>query len=283
MATAAIIIAGAAAFGAAGVGAAGFFGAFNDQISKNTVNDVLNNATDVTISNLQDCESRVNKQEVINLKNNKNQKTNLSNVNFDEGGKINLQCVQNNTEVTNLSNNIQENLNQQAKNLNKKLFGGGTQQAENQVNFQTNLTTNLAERFKNKCIASINQSESIVLINNKNGTTNLYSINFEETENDTVNCVQRDRAYTTLRRRFERQVNQTSSNKLLSPLPEILIGLAILGVIVIVLLVVFGNVFGGGESSSVNVFGGTSKTKKSEKASTSTQAESAEAEAAAAE
>jgi type III secretory pathway component EscV len=251
---------------------------FSVQVSANAAEDIVNDSTNVVVDNIQECRSNLEKQQLINISNNKNENIDVGDINFDQAATINTTCIQNNTVTNKLADKIQDKLNQQAKNLNKSfaLFSG-----QEDFNFdysETDLVTNIAERFKNKCVNDISNAQDIVLTNNKNGEARVYSSNFTQTTDSVLKCVQEDSATQRIKRDITRKFQQKSQNSAISPLISIIfyivIGFAIVGGIILV--IIFAGDFSGGGSSSSSDKTSTEANTAEKSATTSTEANTAE-------
>jgi phosphoribosylaminoimidazole carboxylase (NCAIR synthetase) len=227
--------------------------AFTTQVSANAAEDIVNDSVNVVVQNVQNCRNSLNKQQLLKVTGNKNENIDINNIDFNQAATINTTCIQNNTDTNKVSDAIQDKFNQKANNLNKSFLFGSGQFSFNYTKGETNLTENIAETFKNKCVSNINNSQSVIVSRNTNGQTLLYSIDFNQTENEVLDCVQQDQSTQNIKRDVQRQFNQQAGNRAVSPLISIVfyivIGLAIVGGIIIVILL-SGAFSGGGSSSS---------------------------------
>jgi phosphoribosylaminoimidazole carboxylase (NCAIR synthetase) len=269
-------------------------GAFTTQVSANAAEDIVNDSVNVVVQNVQNCKNSLNKQQLLNVKGNKNENIDINSIDFSQAATINTTCIQNNTDTNKVADKIQDKFNQKAKNLNKSFLFGSGQFSFNYTKGETNLTTNIAEKFKNNCVENINSSQSVLVSKNVNGKTLLYDIDFNQTENDVLRCVQQDQSTQQVKRDVQRQFNQQAGNSAISPLISIVfyivIGLAIVGGIIIVILL--SGAFSGGatspstadegsEASTLTSGQGQAQTKSSTTAAETTSAETELAEEAA--
>ena len=266
---------------------------FTTQVSANAAEDVVNDSVNVVVQNVQNCRNSLSRQQLVNVTGNKNENININEIDFSQAATINTTCIQNNTDTNKVADKIQDKFNQKAKNLNKSFLFGSGQFSFNYTDAETNLTTNIAETFKNKCVNDISDSQSIKVSKNVGGKTLLYSIDFNQTENEVLRCVQQDQSTQQVKRDVQRQFNQQAGNSAISPLISIVfyivIGLAIVGGIIIVILL-SGAFSGGGSSSSTtpaateatSTVGEDTKKSSSKAETTSAETEATEAEEAAA-
>lgn len=223
-------------------------------VSKNVVNDVTNVLVNVQTNLSQDCFAVVSQSNNISCVNvNTGGSFNINQTN-NAGGpglqQINVSCFQTTVNSTQVTNNLEETINNLSKQSAASLSASSVE-SDNLTSLIRNLSTNIQTSISSTCATQVSQANSLdcsgitvpqgdVVVNQANYTSLLF------------NCVQNTDNVITAQNKIITAIQQSADQVQ----QDLLRNLAILGgvIAVIIALVIFGPELAGGGSFAIIIF-----------------------------
>lgn len=202
--------------------------------AKNILDNTINNALSILNQTTQTCETSLSQNQSINIQNCTN--VNISGVNFNQIGSVNISCAQSGSSSSDIATTLKNDFQQAATAINQALsLNPSSTTAENITRLMENLSTSIQNVYTNNCIPSAVQNQSIVASCPVNGgTATINAVNFNQTNNDIINCTQQSTSVSSIKSQVENIISQTASATV-----EPIISFGALIVILVVLVIVF--------------------------------------------
>lgn len=223
-------------------------------LSKNVVNDVTNVLVNTQTNLSSECFAVVSQSNNTTCTNVNSGGSFVINQTNNAGGpglqQINVSCFQTTVNSTEVTNNLEETINQLAK-QSAASISLSSAEADNLTQLVRNLSTNIQSSISSTCATQISQANALncngitvpqgdVLVNQANYTSLLF------------NCVQNTDNVITAQNKIVTAISQSTDQVQ----QDLLRNLAILGgvVAVIIALVIFGPELAGGGSFAIIIF-----------------------------
>lgn len=199
------------------------------------LNNTVNNALSILNQSTETCETLLSQNQSINVNNCSN--INISNIDFNQTGSINISCAQSASSNSSISTELQTSFKNAADSINQALdLNPGSTDAEAITNLMQNLATAIQNVYTNNCLPNIVQQQSVnATCTVQGGTVQISYLNFNQTESSISNCTQQSTSVSNIRSQIENIIDQHSSSTVQ---PIIAFGAIILIVIIIAIIMI---------------------------------------------
>ena len=205
--------------------------------SKNAVNAAINVISNVAISATNTCQTVYSQEQGFSVCAN-NSNVDIGNISFNEAIYTNIDCLNDPTVLTTINNDVSQTISQVATAISQafQLPTGGTD-AQNVANATVDIANSVVEAFNQTCNVTLTQNQNVSICGSNN-TVIVGDVNFNETIDSTVSCIQKVLSENGVTNKVSQAVSQTATAKVDSILGAILMILII--IVVMVILVMFG-------------------------------------------
>ena len=196
--------------------------------SKNIINASVDLMTKVGIKTLQECQAKVTLEEFLNISNSHG--ITLNDVTFSESVFFHEDCTTNDTINTRIKNNIKEVVSQIAKAISQSLdLNPGSTDSKNVTNIMNKIGIKVSESFIQNCKENITEGQTLNISDASEIV--LINVNFKESINETINCVQKVIDKNYFANKLDLKVLQKATSKVKGLLGA-------LGFIIVVIIVI---------------------------------------------
>lgn len=206
--------------------------------ASNTVNDGVEISVNVLNEATQNCQTQVLESQDIVIKDIKNSTVNIGDINWSEVITLNDKCTQNSTTQTSISNSLEQTISQISKAVGQAFsIPGNTAQSSNNTKLWTDIGTTIQNVYNQKCKQLLIEQQTFILEDVTNSRIDIANINWSESTNAMIACVQTDESVTSVKNKIVQNIEQKATaviESLLSGLfTIILIIIVIVGVIIL--------------------------------------------------
>lgn len=216
-------------------------GGSSSKNTSTTLNQIVNSAI---TNSIQNCASGVSQNQVLSVIGNNNQNVNLGDLDWTQAATIDAQCLQSSSVQNTLSTNLQNQL-QQFSTSQSTIAALSQTQSANVNNLTNQLANEVVNQFNKNCSNPASLTQLFQIEYNNGGSVNTGTLNWNQTTQNIVNCVQNDQVYTNLSNQIANAVGQSSSAKtqsllgsIFGSIGNIIIILVVIVVIIIIIIVV---------------------------------------------
>lgn len=176
--------------------------------SKNEVDITNTSMINAVRSITNKCSSAINSNQVLDIVGNTG-KVNTGDVNFNQAANVNFSCLQSNDTKTDLSNQIDNVVKQQSQSI-SQFFQLSSSKSENVTNLVNNLGISIENAFNNQCITTQSLYQTAQIRYNT-GDVTTGNLNFKQSVDDVVNCVQNNKDVIDAKNALQNSLNQQST------------------------------------------------------------------------
>lgn len=181
------------------------------------------------------CGSSVNANQVLDIVGNSG-KVKLKDVNFNQAANVSFTCLQSNDTKTDLSNEIDNVVKQQSESI-SQFFQLSSSKSENITRLVNNMGIAIENAFNNECINTQSLYQTAQIRYNT-GDIVVGNLNFKQSVDDVVNCVQNNKDVISARNSLDNALNQESKATTKGLLDFLLGGFGWIIIIVIVIIII---------------------------------------------
>lgn len=217
-------------------------GGSSSKNTSSTINQIVNS---VITSSIQNCATGISANQIASIVGNNGTTVNLGDVNWSQAATVDAQCLQSSSVQNTMSTNLQNQL-QQFATSESTIAALSSSQTANVVNLTNSLANEVVNQFNKNCSTPTSLTQLLQIQYNNGTVVNAASLNWSQTTQSIVNCVQNDQVYTNLQNQISNAVSQTSKSKIDSLLASIfgsltnfIILIVVIIVIIIIIIIIF--------------------------------------------
>uniref|UniRef100_A0A6C0BMD0 Uncharacterized protein n=1 Tax=viral metagenome TaxID=1070528 RepID=A0A6C0BMD0_9ZZZZ len=206
-------------------------------VSVNRSDQVIDSVQEVINQTTAACRSSTTQEQILKIRaTGPGSQININELNLAQAALINGTCYQNTINSNNLENRVQEVARQQATTISQALQLPSVQLNENLYALTLNLANRVVNANQQECGNLTQQRQVGEFIAEEGGQFNLGSLNWQQTADSILTCVQNSQAVNNAKNELDQFIDQNSKGQVQNNLTWIVVVIAIIIIIIVIAL-----------------------------------------------
>ncbi len=202
--------------------------------SKNIVDSTVESYINVINEVTQQCVVPINQKQETNISGNRGSIVDIGKIGGKQHVSLDFTCFNDAKVIEEIDRKITNEADQVAKATTQALnLDPGSKKAKNVATLTTTLGTSIVNAYADTCAQTVSQAQLVNIQNNDGSIVRVGDINFEQTFDGIVQCIQNVESVSSVKEELEQTIDQEAEAKTSS----FMIGLIIFGIVIVVLIV----------------------------------------------